>query len=151
MQLMQNVHHHHDINVRLIMHSREVFFRMNIWKIVNECVFHSLTLNFLLCVFMSSHWSFSWQIFLFVKKNVTNETLLIHFNVDDKYLLFIINYHVVQYRMTITSLFVRTTHFYVVEKNRFECYKISTSIFLLFRTYQSRIYLRFNMMNMTLW
>ena len=151
MQLMQNVHHHHNMNIRLIMHSREILLRVNIWKIVDEYVFYSLTLNFLLCVFVNSHWSFSWQILSLVKKNVINETLLIHFNVDDKYLLFIINYHAVQYRMTITSLFVRTTHFYVVEKNRFECYKISTSIFLLFRAYQSRVYLHFNMMNMTSW
>ena len=145
---MQNVHHHHDMNVRSIMLSREILSRMNIRKIVNECFIYSLTLNLLLCIFVSLHWSLSWQIFSLVERNVTNRTLLIHLNVDDKYLFFIIDYHVTQYQMTITSFFVRIMHFYIVAKQLVEYYKISTSIFLLFRVYQSKIYLHFNMINM---
>ena len=33
--------------------------------------------------------------FLFDERNMINKTLLIHFNVDDKYMFFIIDYHVI--------------------------------------------------------
>ena len=35
--------------------------------------------------------------FIFIKRNIVNKTLLIYFNVDNKYLFFIIDYHIVQY------------------------------------------------------